>query len=1603
VLTRAPPILTRCVVVVCLLGALVACSGDGDRRSKAEVTTEAPPPPPPPPPPDPELPILQQHLPSDLPELAEIEIRASITVETEAMLERTGALFDAPTAPSLFDLERDYPASVKALEGLLTADLAHAPAETAEHDTGNDRVGESCAKALGIATFTPSGELCWRLTARDCRGAGILHLAVERGDVGLAQRLVELAPGLVSTRDGFGRTPALVAASAGDTAMFNALGDRAREDDTADISGGGMVHQLVRFGVRRDLAPDRRRAGVTAFVAALGDTALRSGVVTRDADGRTPLMLAVRAGEVWLVERLSSLGRPSTPGDFDSPLHVLARHADRYARAADVRAVFRRLARDGDELKAVSSRGLTVLGEAVVHGAERDSRLLIPSLVGSLVKLEGDQDPFDLGPTFKGWSAVRVAMWLGRLDVASALVAAGAPPDPVWEAAKQPTVRSARALEEWSALGPDGLNSAHYAAYWGNGRFLKNLYVLTPQALMVAAAAHARDGDQSGWTIWHAAMAGGSQAVVKVLGALGPEIQELRQIVDAQGISPGAYNGWRATVARADDRPRSVAVLLGPAATLSSPRFSSPGGVPEGASGPQQGGFNSLEMKPDTRSAASRLPNQTGGDLDTTGTQGRAEGGDQRRGFTTLGFGGAYQVRELALEEDFFAGRLGRELSPAARLVEKAPPGAYQAAGRSLTRRCFEAARWREGGAAAVDHVAAVDGSDPFDLRAAMESLLLVQRAELMQPGLASNTVAKATDGVLGLVAHMRRAMEPWGARQLELDVLRGGKDLATGDVHAAVSGWRRAIAAALSLVGTTRFDRGDFAGAEAIFDKGIKEAAGDETARAHLLGHLGRLRTETGRYQEALTNLTEARKLRRAIFGPTSAEFVASAINLGVVYELLSRREEARDLWEEALEGLLKAPAGALPKRLYGALVANNLGRLSIFAGQIDDARALLDLASRALRATPQAPSWLGGRISLSLGDLAALDPSLADPADGPEEVDLDVRTEHIASAKAHFQAAIGALEAAHGPDHPLLGRALWRMADLGRFDDPRLESYPASLEARSEAYARAFVMTRGSPAERWPLAFAWSQFEAQRGQDAAAYFLSRAAVAALGTLRDNVAPEGERAESRWLSERLEVYRMSARLALNLGRPADAVSLLGMKELESHAAFTRSQLHRPSADQVPHDPREAKLAGVVGKADETVALPADGLRTRVKEVRAFLRELEALRPDVRAHSATLVDQAKAARAFQGTLRRVGAGVVWVHLVPTAEDITAIITTPTTQFSRTHALEGPRLAPLVEAFVDAILSNQPTPEVAARALYDAVLAPFRADLGDAKTIYIAADGPLRDLPFSALHDGAGWLVESFAFVTASALTTSHLGLEPPALADWRVAGFGVSKAHDGFPALPGVLAELNGVIRTTTAPRANTGVFPGTVVMDEAFAPEALLTELHDDGAPAVFIASHFKLGRSDEDSFLLTGDGGHLTVSCLENCDSTCLPACDKAGGFTFEDVHLAVFSACQTAQQMVMAQEGRKKVKDAMSSLADVAAILGAHSVIGTLWPVNDPSTAAWMRAFFERLRASGGRGKAHALRQTAADMAGGQIGGGKWVHPYYWAPFVLLGNAR
>ncbi len=246
------------------------------------------------------------------------------------------------------------------------------------------------------------------------------------------------------------------------------------------------------------------------------------------------------------------------------------------------------------------------------------------------------------------------------------------------------------------------------------------------------------------------------------------------------------------------------------------------------------------------------------------------------------------------------------------------------------------------------------------------------------------------------------------------------------------------------------------------------------------------------------------------------------------------------------------------------------------------------------------------------------------------------------------------------------------------------------------------------------------------------------------------------------------------------------------------------------------------------------------------------------------------------------------------------------------------------------------------------------------------TIVFVPDGLLRNIPLSALYDGQQYLVENFSVAVTSGLQL----LTPTSVKDMKLKtlAVGLTQERQGFSALDFVNQEL-AEIQTQT---------DSLVLVDQDFTTQAFQQEITLSNYPIVHIATHGQFSSSLDSTFLLAWDD-KISINKLDQILQGRTPSQKQA-------IELLVLSACETATGD----------KQAALGLAGMAVRAGARSTLATLWSVNDQATAQMMSDFYQQL---GTRQfpKAEAVRKAQLSL----LKSNRYSHPFYWAPYVLLGN--
>lgn len=108
--------------------------------------------------------------------------------------------------------------------------------------------------------------------------------------------------------------------------------------------------------------------------------------------------------------------------------------------------------------------------------------------------------------------------------------------------------------------------------------------------------------------------------------------------------------------------------------------------------------------------------------------------------------------------------------------------------------------------------------------------------------------------------------------------------------------------------------------------------------------------------------------------------------------------------------------------------------------------------------------------------------------------------------------------------------------------------------------------------------------------------------------------------------------------------------------------------------------------------------------------------------------------------------------------------------------------------------------------------------------------------------------------------------------------------------------------------------------------------------------------------------------------------------------------NAELVVLSACETGLGQIKTGEG-------VIGLTRAFMYAGTPSIVVSLWNVESKSTAGLIERFYKKLLS--GMNKAEALRQAKLEIMKevSSVGGQKvsYSHPFFWAPFVLVGKSN
>jgi CHAT domain-containing protein len=755
--------------------------------------------------------------------------------------------------------------------------------------------------------------------------------------------------------------------------------------------------------------------------------------------------------------------------------------------------------------------------------------------------------------------------------------------------------------------------------------------------------------------------------------------------------------------------------------------------------------------------------------------------------------------------------------------------------------------------------------------------------------------------------------------------------------------------------------DQGRFAEADTLFRQAdtLAPRASDKAAVARLRHYQALHALNQGHNEQALALLAAAEtgyaalvpRESLAVGAPTDVRLVSA----GGLAELPSQRLLTDPTAQSALIGLIEV-------RRYRAIVLRQLGRPAESEAAIASAQALARanqmgvplVSARLTRTSATTDDIQGNELAADFGLSASRQ----------DFTQVVPRTRPVAET-ALLQAGVAAKQGSTARAIELCRVGSTLLRELRSGTDPSLLE-PCLASFAAEAARR--------PGERQALL--GEMFEtAELAQDSVtSREIDEAAARLAASARDPKVAEAIRRRQDADDRLAELYRQ--------------------RDLQTGAAPPGVLTPGPTGNPAALDKQINDANAELADADAALQAAAPNYGQLVQQVVPAADVLAALRPDEALAAITLTTH-----GGWSFLLRAGE----IDAAPVKGDAAAIAA----------------LVKRVRASIESPSGALPTFDTAsARALYEATLAPVAARLAGVKALVVAPSGALLSLPFPLLLTGPGdtanlaaapWLIRNMTvahvpsaanFVALRKAGTSRAanpwfgfgGFRPVTLAQAEAtfpgaACAGSARLFASLPTLPFAQRELDaarGLLGASASDELLNAAFTADAVRRMAlkdyrilhFATHALLpAELRCQNEPAIVTSAPPKARDAS---------GTLLTASDIAVLDL---------------DANAVILSACNTGGP------GNSTSGESLSGLARAFFFAGARSMLVTHWSINDQTSAFLVADTLRRLAAGSDGGLAGALQAAQLgliDRAGKDLPA-YVAHPFYWAPFALIGEGR
>ena len=567
----------------------------------------------------------------------------------------------------------------------------------------------------------------------------------------------------------------------------------------------------------------------------------------------------------------------------------------------------------------------------------------------------------------------------------------------------------------------------------------------------------------------------------------------------------------------------------------------------------------------------------------------------------------------------------------------------------------------------------------------------------------------------------------------------------------------------------------------------------------------------------------------------------------------------------------------------------------------------------------------------------------------------------------------------------------------------DAALSQHEYSLALESAKSGAEFARQSSDVARLWkPLELAGEAQVALHQPDAARASFEES-VAAIETMRGQIAGD-ERETQRFFEDKITPYYAMVELSLAQHRPDEALAWAERAKARTLAdVFATPRL--PITQFLTAEEREQERSLAERLAGRNSFLYAENLREHPNPaaIAAAGASLQQARNELEALQTTLYERHPELKALRGQVAPLAPEQIATLLPDRRTALLEFVTAARHTFlfvytsGKVHSYSIPVTRQILTALVEQYrqkLTNRSTlfrPD--AEALYKLLLQPAAAQLAGKNALVIVPDGLLWDLPFQALLSREGhFVIEDYAVSYAPSLSVLRemrerarrrdivspitlLALGNPALgAAKNTIMANTVRDRQTLDTLPDAEEEVKHIGRLFGA--SGSEVLTGDQAREATFKRDA-------PRARVLHLATHGILNNASPlYSYLV------LSQDHREPGEDGLLEAWEIMQLNLHAD--LAVLSACETAQ-------GRIRPGEGVIGLSWALFVAGVPTTIVSQWKVESTSTSQLMVNFYRGWKS--GLPPAQALRTAAREL----LRDPRYHHPFYWAPFVAVGNAE